>query len=413
MAPRVVKGEGAFLYLEDGTRIVDMISSWWTNVHGHSHPYIAKAIYEQACKLDHTIFADFSHPPAERLTELLLDVLPDSLNHVFFSDNGSTSVEVALKIAYQYWWNKGKPRRSFIAFEGAYHGDTIGAMSIGSTSGFFAPFEKLMFTITSVPYPHGSDDIVERERESLAAIEKLLREQPDEFAAIILEPLVQGAGGMRMCREEFLKELRKLARYFQVPLIYDEVMTGFGRTGDWFACTNSGTTPDIICLSKGITGGFLPLAVTVCSDDLYEAFLSSDRTKTFYHGHSYTANPIACAAAVASIELLKQNEDSFQSMEDRHRFHASSIATNPLASNLRFCGTIVAMEISVGSENSYFNEIGPVLKKEFLKNGFLIRPLGNTVYLMPPYCIDDETLALVYTTINRVLKSICTTTAPV
>ncbi len=410
--PRVVRGEGVYFYLEDGTRIADMISSWWTNIHGHSHPAIARAIYEQACALDHTIFAEFSHPPAERLSQLLLQVLPPSLRHVFFSDNGSTAVEVALKMAFQYWWNLGKPRRSFIAFDGAYHGDTTGAMSLGSTSGFFMPFEELMFSITAAPFPEihesgeSSEDIERREADSISFIGEALAGNPESFAAIVVEPLVQGAGGMRICRPEFLLKLSELARRFDIPLIYDEVMTGFGRTGDWFACSKSRTTPDIICLSKGITGGFLPLSVTVCNDKIYDAFLSTDKRRTFYHGHSYTANPLACAAAVASTELLMKSEASFMTMEARHWRHAARLRKNQSIANLRVCGTIAAMEIKTGTDNSYFNEIGGRLKKEFLKRGFLIRPLGNTVYLMPPYCIDEDTLEGAYACIDEVVAAL-------
>lgn len=402
---KVKRGDGVYLELEDGRRIVDCISSWWVNIHGHAHPEIARAIHEQASKLEQVIFAGFTHEPAEELARLLSEKLPEQLSCLFFSDNGSTSVEVALKIAYQYWHNNDRPRQKFIAFDGGYHGDTVGAMSIGRGSPFWNKFQNLMFEIDVVAFPstHENDQLVGRkEDESIAQITKLLEANPDSYAAICIEPLIQGAAGMRICRSEFLQKLRRLADQHNTLFIFDEVMTGFGRTGDWFATNKSAVVPDLICLSKGITGGFLPLSVTICTRNIYDAFLSKELDKTFFHGHSYTANPVACAAAVCSWQILKDTASSFQGMEAIHRkLVQEELSDSSLFENLRFCGTIFAAEIKTGESSGYFHSLAPELKRRFVANGFLIRPLGNTVYLMPPYCISESELRGAYRTINQ------------
>lgn len=407
--PLLVKsGNGVFLELEDGRKIVDCISSWWVNLHGHARLEIAEAISEQCRTLEQVIFAGFTHEPAERLAEKLLTKLPSNLKHIFYSDNGSTAVEVALKMAFQYWQNKGQKRTSFIAFEGGYHGDTAGSMSIGQGSPFWNAFEPLLFSISLAPYPstfENDPEVDAKEERSLKAIERILETKATDIAAICIEPLVQGAGGMRFCRPQFLRRLRDLADRFDVLLIFDEVMTGFGRTGDWFAACKSGVNPDLICVSKGITGGFLPLSVTACSSAIFDAFLSDDHSKTFFHGHSYTANPLACAAALASFDILEKEGHAFQ-MEARHRrFAESQLAANEQLTRLRFCGTIFAAELRTDESDGYFNSISARIKKDFIDNGFLIRPLGNTIYLMPPYCISDEILEDAYRVINRVCKS--------
>jgi len=409
-ALKVKRGNGAYLELEDGRRLVDCISSWWVTLHGHAQPEIARAIYEQAQVLEQVIFAGFTHQPAEDLADALLQRLPENLKHIFFSDNGSTAVEVSLKMAFQYWRNRGEKRSKFMAFEGGYHGDTVGAMSIGRGSPFWNKFEPLLFSIDVVPYPatfEADPSVEEKEQLSLGAIENLLRNNAGDYAAICIEPLVQGAAGMRCCRPEFLQALRKLASKHDVLLIFDEVMTGFGRTGDFFASTKSGVAPDLICLSKGITGGFLPLSVTVCSSEIFERFLSSESDKTFYHGHSYTANPIACAAAVCSWRLLNQNRHLFADMELSHRrLAAEKLGDHRLLKNQRFCGTIFAAEVVAGESDGYFNEVALIMKRRFIEKGFLIRPLGNTIYLMPPYCIDAQCLASVYEAISEVLNEL-------
>jgi adenosylmethionine-8-amino-7-oxononanoate aminotransferase len=410
---KVKRGTGVYLELEDGRFIIDCISSWWVNIHGHAHPIIAKAIYEQAKKLEHVIFAGFTHDPAEKLAKELLKYLPQSLSHVFYSDDGSTAVEVALKMACQYWHNQGQSRSRFIAFESGYHGDTLGSMSVGRSAPFWQPFRSIMFDVDIVPFPFTFEndlEIKEKEELSLAKLREFLEINPRTYAAIIIEPLIQGAGGMRICRPQFLYRLQLLAKEFDTLIIYDEVMTGFGRTGEWFASIKANTQPDIICLSKGITGGFLPLSATVVSTELFDKFYSDDIDKTFFHGHSYTANPLSCAAALASIELLEQNTDSFTGMELRHRKNAAKYfnlaSKSNTISNLRFCGTVMAFDVGNTGGNDYFAKIGPRLKEEFLQHNLLIRPLGNTVYLMPPYCVTEEQLDEIYNVIAKVLAAV-------
>jgi adenosylmethionine-8-amino-7-oxononanoate aminotransferase len=355
------------------------------------------------------IFAGFTHEPAQELSEKLLEHLPPHFNRVFFSDNGSTSVEVALKMAFQYWQNVGKPQRKrFIGFDGGYHGDTIGAMSAGGSSAFWMHFRPLMFDIDTIPYPATFDndkDAESREDASLDAFELLMQKHPQEYAAIVIEPLVQGAAGMRMCSPRYLRRLQETARQHGLLVIYDEVMTGFGRTGDWFACSKAQTQPDIICLSKGITGGFLPLSVTICTEQIYKAFYADELEKALFHSHSYTGNPIACAAGVASMKLLEQSQDIFKGWESRNRsFYSEHLSDIAFVTRQRFCGTIFAFDLDLPGDPGYFNDRAPKLRAEFLKHNLLLRPLGNTVYIMPPYCTDDETLGHVFRTIVAVIQ---------
>ncbi len=403
---KVKSGKGAYLELEDGRTLLDCISSWWVNLHGHSHPEIARAIYEQAQQLEHVIFAGFTHDPAEELAELIASELPGKLNRVFFSDNGSTSVEVGMKMAYQYWKNLGKDRKTFICFEGAYHGDTLGAMSAGERSIFTEVFSDWLFDVEVVPFPETWMDDPERARKEdkvIEQVERLLDQHPDKYAGILLEPLVQGAGGMRMCSEEFLQKLHWVNRQFGVLLLFDEVMTGFGRTGDYFACKRAQVEPDIICLSKGITGGFMPLSVTVCSDKIFESFNSSEPIKTFWHGHSYTGNPLGCAAGVASWKILKENEAAFTGMEAVHLRHLEDLKDYPALERLRVKGTIAAMDIVNDEEGGYLNSVASRIKKECVDHGVLLRPLGNVLYLMPPYCVTEDELSMIYEKIEALI----------
>lgn len=405
---KVKRGQGAWLELEDDRRILDCISSWWVTIHGHAHPALAEALYQQAQQLEHVIFAGFTHDPAEQLAQKLLTLLPAELSRVFFSDNGSTAIEVALKMAYQYWRNLGEQRTTFITFEGGYHGDTIGAMSIGSGSTWWQKFRHLMFETALVPFPEtyqGDLTIDLKEAEVLEAIEQLLKQQ--NIIGIFIEPLIQGAGGMRMCRPKFLQALRTLADQFNVLLIYDEVMTGFGRTGELFACVKSAATPDIICLSKGLSGGCLPLAVTIATEAIYQAFYQDDPTQAFYHGHSYTGNPLACATGVVSLDLLTQHPNAYQRLEDLHwKFLDRYLLAHPRLDRFRVCGTIAAMEIKTNDESGYFNAISPLLRSKFLDAGFLLRPLGNTLYIMPPYCISTDELESIYAAIEKTLADL-------
>lgn len=406
---KVVSGEGLWLELENGQRIADCISSWWVNIHGHAHPVMVDAIYEQAQKLEHVLFANFTHDPAEKVAETLAKKLPGKLNRVFYSDNGSTAVEVALKMAVQHWQNKGEKRTRFIAFDGAYHGDTFGAMSAGARTVFSNVFNDMLFDVGFVEYPETWEDdpsAAEKEDRAIEVIEKLLVENPGEYAGIIIEPLVQGAGGMRMCREEFLQKLHWVHRQFDTLLIFDEVMTGFGRTGEWFASKRAQVEPDIICLAKGLTGGFLPLSVTVCSDEIYQSFYSDDPVKTFWHGHSYTANPLGCAAAVASLNLLEKTEERFQKMEEKHQNRLERFSETGYVEKIRVKGTIAAFDIKNEEETGYLNSVSKTIKEKCIGKNLLLRPLGNTVYLMPPYCITDDELDWVYDQVEVLLKEL-------
>jgi adenosylmethionine---8-amino-7-oxononanoate aminotransferase len=406
----VESGAGLWLKLADGREIADCISSWWVNLHGHAHPQIVEAIAAQAAKLEQVIFAGFTHQPAQELASKLVARLPENLTRVFYSDNGSTAVEIALKMAYQYWVNVGEPRSRFIAFEGAYHGDTFGTMSVGSRSLFSDVFRDLLFEVDFCPYPDiydGDERALEKELNCLVAIKQRLTDRPDTYAGIIIEPLVQGAGGMRMCSSGFLQELRQLVDDFDTLLIFDEVMTGFGRTGANFACDRAKVSPDIISLSKGITGGFLPLAVTIATDRIYQSFSSEDPTKTLYHGHSYTANPLGCAAALASLELLTANEPVFTQMEIWHRKYLPQLAAKyPQLTRSRVTGTIAAIDIVDRHRSGYLNPVGMKIRAHAIEHQILLRPLGNVLYLMPPYCITEAELAWVYQQIDRVLAKV-------
>jgi adenosylmethionine---8-amino-7-oxononanoate aminotransferase len=403
---KVKSALGVWLELDDGRRIIDCISSWWVTLHGHAHPKIAAAIYDQAKQLEQVIFAGFTHDPAEQLADKLVAKLPQGLNRVFFSDNGSTAVEVALKMAYQYWVNQNQPRTTFLAFEGAYHGDTFGAMSVGARSLFSEVFAPLLFEVEFIPFPAtylNDAHAAETEQQSLSQLANQFQQNPERYAGLIIEPLVQGASGMRMCRPEFLQQLQQLAHQFNTLFICDEVMTGFGRTGSWFASLKAKINPDIICLSKGITGGFLPLAVTVCSEPIYKAFYSDDPMKTLYHGHSYTANPLGCAAALASLELMAENESAFRTMEAKHLRHFEDLQAYSQLEHLRVMGTIAAMDLVTSDQPGYLNQIGLDIRKLAIAQGLLLRPLGNVLYLMPPYCITDAELDSVYQGIHAIL----------
>jgi adenosylmethionine---8-amino-7-oxononanoate aminotransferase len=406
----VKSAEGLWLELTDGRKIADCISSWWVNLHGHTHPQIVEAIARQAAQLEHVIFAGFTHEPAQQLASQLVARLPENLTRVFYSDNGSTAVEIALKMAYQYWVNGGSRRQRFLAFEGAYHGDMFGTMAVGARSIFSDVFQDLLFEVDFCPYPdtyEGDNDALEKESQCLEIIRKYLADRANYYVGIIIEPLVQGVGGMRMCRPEFLQELRGLATEFDTLLIFDEVMTGFGRTGADFACNKAQVQPDLICLSKGITGGFLPLAVTVATEQIYDRFYSDDPNKTLYHGHSYTANPLGCAAALASLELLVQNQPVYTQMEIWHRQHLTELANRyPQLTKLRVMGTIAAIDINNQEKAGYLNNVGRKIRHHAIARGVLLRPLGNVLYLMPPYCITEAELAWVYQQVDSILAEV-------
>ncbi len=404
-------GRGAVLYAEDGREFIDLISSWWVTLHGHANPKIAMAVAEQAKKLEQVIFAGFTHRPASELARRLTALLPGELNRVFFSDDGSTAVEVALKMAHQFWRNKGQSHRcKYLSFDGAYHGDTVGAMSAGASSGYFNQWEDLMFEVTALPYPETwqEDEAVEtKEAASLAALDQHILDHGEDTAALIVEPLVQGASGMRMCRPEFLKAVASRLKDAGILLIFDEVMTGFGRTGDLFACLKATVTPDIICLSKGLTGGFLAMSVTVCSDTIYEGFLGEEFDKALAHGHSFTANPLGCAAALASMDLLLAVETraDMKSIELLHFERMSRLMQANGLIRARVMGTIAAIDVDA-PDAGYTATIGAKLKEYFMAQGLLMRPLGNVIYLLPPYCISDTQLHTAYNAIEQAAEDL-------
>jgi adenosylmethionine-8-amino-7-oxononanoate aminotransferase len=396
-APSIARGKGAWLETDDNRRIFDAISSWWVITHGHRHPAIVAAIHEQIDKLDQVIFAGYTHEPAEILADKLIDVAPTGLDHVFFSDSGSTSVEVALKMALGYWRNIGEPRTRIAALEHGYHGDTIGTMSTGSRGVFNAAYEPLLFDVVRIPFP-----LLACEQEALDALEVACREAP--LAAFIAEPLIAGAGGMLMYSPATLAEMKRICERYDTLFIADEVMTGWGRTGTLFACNQAHVTPDILCTAKGLTGGSLPLAATLASSRIFDAHYSEDRSRTLFHSSSFTANPVCCAAAVANLEIWK-NEPVLEriahlgDMQDQHL----SVLTdgNPRFRNPRRLGTITAIDLDV-PDAGYLAAAGPALRAHFLARGILLRPLGNTIYVMPPYCTAAPDLALVYEAISSI-----------
>lgn len=406
----IASGRGAYLYDEQGKAYLDLISSWWVNLHGHSHPAIAQAIYEQALKLEHVIFSGFTHEPAVSLAEKLLALLPSQFTKIFYSDNGSTSIEVALKMAYQYWRNQGETQRKrFMSFKSGYHGDTFGSMSLSKDSGFYTHFKDLFFSVDTFTYPETwmNDDVVElKEQQVLDTLAQHLEVHAKETAAIILEPLVQGASGMKMCRPSFLRQLEALIKSYGILIIYDEVMTGFGRTGSDFACQKANTNPDIICFAKGITGGFLPLAATACHEHIYAAFLDDSVANALIHGHSYTANPLGCAAGLASLELLLHPDTRTQMamLERVHQQQLQSLMQTGLIEKPRYCGTIAAFDLKMKA--GYGSKESTQLREKFLERGLLIRPLGNVFYLLPPYCVTEKQLNHVYDIILQEIQGV-------
>ncbi|WP_371133110.1 adenosylmethionine--8-amino-7-oxononanoate transaminase [Humidesulfovibrio sp.] len=405
----VVRANGASLFLEDGRELLDMACSWWVNVHGHSHPKIASALAHQAATMEHVIFAGFTHEPAARLAECIVNALPRPLARVFYSDNGSTAVEVALKMAWQYWRNTGDTRRRlFLAFNGGYHGDTFGAMAVGRTSGYYAPFNDLMCEVRHLPFVHtwiGDNSFEEREALALAQIDALLEAHGREAAAFLAEPLVQGASGMNMCRPEFLRAVVELMQARDIPVILDEVMTGFGRTGTMFAMEQAQVTPDLVCLSKGISGGFLPLAATVANSRIYNAFLGEDFHTAFAHGHSFTANPLGCAAGLASFALFEEEGTlaRISRITEANRAWLEDVAQLPGVTRPRALGSIAA--VTLGADQSdYHAGVGAAVKAMCFERGLLIRPMGNVVYLMPPACITPEELSRAQRGLTEVLR---------
>lgn len=394
----IAKGDGLYLIDTNGKKYMDAISSWWVTLHGHAHPYIARKLFEQASTLEQVIFAGFTHEPAVHLAERLLPMLPGEFARIFYSDNGSTSTEVAIKMALQYWWNQGIRRKKIVCLKDAYHGDTFGAMSVSERSVFTLAFQDRLFEVEAIDRPE------------LTNIETLCSGiNWEDVACFIYEPLVQGAGGLKMYEASLLNDLLKTCRSNGVICIADEVMTGFGRTGRLFASDYCEQKPDIICLSKGLTGGTLPLGITACTDSIYQAFVTEDKYKTFFHGHSFTANPLGCAAALASLDLLMEPSctASIQQITDRNAEQVIRLKDRfgDAIQQARSLGTILAFEWKSDTSH-YLANVGSVITQKALDKGLFIRPLGNTVYIMPPYCITEEELQIVYELIGEILKEL-------
>lgn len=396
----IVSGEGVYLIDEHGKRYIDAVSSWWVNIHGHTNAHIAAKVSAQLSQLEHVIFAGFTHEPAVLLAERLLPLLPGKQEKVFYSDNGSTAVEVALKMCFQYWSNKeNTQRKKVLAFKDAYHGDTFGAMSVSGRSIFTDPFNELLFDVEFIDLPN---------EENVSHLISRISHLASEIACFIFEPLILGAGGMQMYEALYLNQLIEACQENEVLCIADEVMTGFGRTGTYFACEQIMARPDIFCLSKGLTGGTMPLGVTTCNNKIFEAFLSDDKLKTLYHGHSFTANPVACSASLASLDILLAPETlaNIKRIEKQHATFKEKIITHPKVKTIRQTGTIIAIEWQTGESTSYLSTLRDRLYTYFLNKGIVLRPLGNIVYILPPYIITNEELAYIYQTIIAALDEI-------
>lgn len=395
----IVKGKGVYLFDDQGNKYIDAVSSWWVTLHGHAHPYIAGRVAEQLHTLEQVIFAGFTHKPAIELSENLLKLLPENQKKVFYSDNGSTAVEVALKICIQLAHNTGTKKTKILAFNNAYHGDTFGAMSVSGRSAWTKPFGEMLFEVIFIDAPTP---------ENLEHLKSVIKIHADEVACFIYEPLVQGAAGMLMHRAEDLDAIMKFCREQGILMIQDEVFTGFGRTGKLFAANYLSEKPDIMCFSKGLTGGTMPMGITTCSQDIFGAFLSEDPYKTLFHGHSFTANPLACTAALASMELLldEATQADIQRITEQHADFSVILSRHQQVGQVRQTGTILALEVKNSRQTSYFNETGKMLYHEFLSRGIIMRPLGNVIYLVPPYCITREELEFVYTSITEVLDAL-------
>ncbi|MBL9069866.1 MAG: adenosylmethionine--8-amino-7-oxononanoate transaminase [Sphingopyxis sp.] len=397
--PLIARGEGARLYDADGNHWIDAISSWWVTTHGHAHPRIMAATRDQSEKLDQLIFAGWTHEPAETLAAELVRITPDPLTRVFFSDSGSTSVEVALKMALGYWFNLGEDRSRILVLEHSYHGDTIGAMSVGERGVYNRAWQPLLFDVGTIPFPHEG-----REQATLDALDAACAQKP---AAFIVEPLILGAGGMLVYPAWVLAEMRAICARHDVLFVADEVMTGWGRTGTRFACDAAGVIPDIVCLSKGLTGGAIPLAVTLCIEPIFAAHWSTDRAKTFYHSSSYTANPIACAAANANLAIWRDEpvQARIDTLGEAQAAHLAMLAHDPRVASARSLGTIAAFDI-VAPDAGYLSNLAPRLIAFHRDHGVLLRPLGSTVYVMPPYCVTPADLSHIWTMIAASLDAI-------
>ena len=395
----ITKGEGALLWDENNKEYIDAIASWWVNPFGHSNKFIADAIYKQLTTLEHVLFGGFTHEPAVKVAEKLIEILPKNQQKIFFSDNGSTSVEVAIKVALQYFFNKGEKRTTIIAFENAFHGDTFAAMAASGISFYTKAFQGMFIDVVRIPVP-----VKGQEQESFDALRKVIQEY--NCAGFIFEPLVQGAAGMVMYEPEALDELIQICKENNVLTIADEVMTGFGKTGKTFAVDYVEQKPDMMCLSKALTGGTIPMAITTFTQEIFEAFYDDDINKALFHGHTFTANPTGCAAALASFELLQTPEmqANLVRVNKSHLAFQERIKNHPKVITTRVLGTIFALEIKKENEESYYGTMRTKLYNFFIENGIILRPVGNIVYILPPYIITDEQLQKVYEVVEKALE---------
>ncbi len=391
-----------FLITEDGTKIIDGISSWWVNIHGHSNPELAQAMYDQALQLEHVIFAGFTHEPAVKLSESLCQILPNNSQKVFYSDNGSTAIEVALKIAMQFYFNKGIKKSKIIALSGAYHGDTFGAMSVGERGGFTTPFHPYFFDVEYLTFP----DSEINEEKSLKELATIIRQ--NDSCIFIYEPLVQGAGGMRIYSHSWLQKALEISDKQNCIRIADEVFTGFGRTGKLFASAYCQAQADIICLSKGITGGILPLGATACNKRIIEAFESDDWEEAFLHGHSFTGNPVIMAVANKSLEILlrQETQEAIAEIGKQQKLMADSLKNHPHVLHVNSIGTILSIEVKTSTNTGYFNSMREKIYYFFINKNILLRPLGNTLYFLPPYIISSNSFIKVHDAISEFIDSL-------
>ncbi|MCV9931971.1 adenosylmethionine--8-amino-7-oxononanoate transaminase [Flavobacterium sp. LS1R47] len=397
----ISRGEGALLWDENNKEYIDAIASWWVNPFGHSNRFIADAIYKQLTTLEHVLFGGFTHEPAIVLAERLIEILPKNQQKIFFSDNGSTAVEVAIKVALQYFFNKGEKRTTIIAFENAFHGDTFAAMAASGISFYTQAFQGMFIDVVRIPAP-----VKGQEQESFDALKRVIEEK--NCAGFIFEPLVQGAAGMVMHEPEALETLIKICAANNVLTIADEVMTGFGKTGKTFAMDYVNEKPDMMCLSKALTGGTIPMAITTFTQDVFDAFYDDDINKALFHGHTFTANPTGCAAALASIDLLQTQEmqDNIVRVNKRHLNFQNKIKNHPRVVTTRVLGVIFALEIKSDSEESYYGSMRNKLYNFFIDKGVILRPVGNIVYILPPYIINDEQLDKVYSIIEEAIEMV-------
>lgn len=397
----IKKGEGALLWDENNKEYVDAIASWWVNPYGHSNKFIAEAIYKQLTTLEHVLFGGFTHEPAVLVAEKLIAILPKNQQKIFFSDNGSTAVEVAIKVALQYFFNKGEKRTTIVAFENAFHGDTFAAMAASGISFYTQAFQGMFIDVVRIPVP-----VKGQEQTSFDAMQEALKN--NNCAGFIFEPLVQGAAGMVMYEPEALEELMRICQENKVLTIADEVMTGFGKTGKTFATDYLVEKPDMMCLSKALTGGTIPMAITTFTQDIFDAFYNDDINKALFHGHTFTANPTGCAAALASMELLQTNEmqDNISRVNQRHLGFQEHIKKHPKVSTTRVLGVIFALEVKTESSASYYGTLRNKLYDFFIENGVILRPVGNIVYILPPYIITDEQLQKVYQVVEKALETV-------